>query len=93
MTSTAPSHAPDSTICKDTSYEVALNRRHPVDEHCIEHRPASIRGRGYGSRRLRHRPLRGRGRGKVNKALFKWPSALYARLAPTWVLNNCSVSG
>ena len=28
----------------------------------------------------------------MNKALFKWRSALYARLAPTWVLTKCSVS-
>jgi len=93
VTPTAPSHSSDSTICKDVSYEVALNRRRIVDGHCIEHRPDSIRGRGYGRRRRRHRPRRGRGRGKVNKALFKWPSALYAGLDPTWVLTNCSVSG
>jgi len=28
----------------------------------------------------------------VNKALFKWPSAIYACLAPTWVLAHFSVS-
>jgi len=70
-----------------------MNRRRLFSGLGIEYRPVSIRGRGYGRRRGRHRPRRGRGVEKVNKTLFKWPPALYARLAPSWVLTNCSVSG
>jgi len=49
-----PSNSFDRTICKDASYEVALNRHRLFDGDGVEHRPDRIRGRGRGRRPCRH---------------------------------------
>jgi len=55
VTPTVPSHSLDSTVRKDASYKVALNRRCVVDGKGAEHCPDRINGRSCGCRRRRHR--------------------------------------
>ena len=61
VTPNLPSHSFNSTMRKDASYEVALNRRGLFDGDGVEHRPDRIRCRGRGRRPRRHRLRRGGG--------------------------------